>query len=158
MKRIHRSETNPKPMLLRVLTGGVLAGLWFFTGGCTRTVEVPRENFDMVRDSGAEYLRVRTMAGETWIIQECWATDSTLVVSMTKGRPAQNDTYPARASMAVLIRHRPPMEIPFEEICWIDRVERDMVVSNAAAVSVGVVGAIFALLLLASSGSSSGGY
>jgi len=148
-----RATENRKVLLLRML---LVVGAGVVAAGCTRTIEVPRDDFDSVRDSGAEYLRVRTVSGETWIIEECWATDSTLVVSLTMGRPARNNHYPARATTPVLIRYRPPMEIPFEEICWIDRVEKDMVVSNAAAVSVGVVGAFFVLLLLASSNSSSG--
>lgn len=131
------------------------------SAGCTRTIEVPRGEFETVRDSGAEYLVVKTVSGDTWTVYEGWATDSTLVVSLTRGPLVHDSHYPsAGPSQQIYIRHHPPMEIPFEDICWIDRVETDPVLSNAAAVSVGVVTMLFVLVLWSANqaGGSWGGY
>lgn len=149
---------NAGSFLSRLVAASLVAGIGWFAAGCTRTVEVPRDNFDMVRDSGVEYLLVRTVSGRTWTVHECWATDSTLVVSMTKGPAAQGGQYPSKVSNPIFIRHRPPMEIPFDEICWIDRVERDEVVSNAAVLSVGVLAAFFMILVLAANSGPAYGY
>jgi hypothetical protein len=126
----------------------VLVAILGIATGCTRTVEVPREDFDRVRDTGAEYLLVRTVDGHTWRVVEGWATDSTLVVSMTKGPVVADGHYPSPgSSQQMLIQHHPPMEIPFGDICWIDRVETDEVVSGVATVTAGVVAMFFVIVL-----------
>lgn len=147
MRRLTGPARNPD---LRYTAAFAL--ILVLAAGCTRTIEVPRENFDTLRDTGAEYLLVRTRSGETWKVYEGWAADSTLVVSLTKGPTESDGHYPSPgSSRSVFIRHHPPMQIPFDEICWIDRVERDEAMSNAATASVGVVAALFMLLLWAGS-------
>ena len=136
-----------------------IALILLLTASCTRTIEVPRESFDTVRDTGAEYLLVRTRSGDTWKVVEGWAVDSTLVVSLTKGPMEHDGHYPSPGSShSVFIRHHPPMEIPFDEICWIDRVETDEAMSNAAAASVGVVAMLLVLMVWAGSQAPSSGY
>jgi hypothetical protein len=125
--------------------------------GCTRSVEVPRDQFDMVHGAGAEYLKVRTVSGDTWRVYECWSTDSTLVVALTEDEPAPTGHYPATTPRLILTRHSPPMEIRFEDICWIDRVERDEVMSGAATFAVGIVGAFAFLVLIAAASDDGGG-
>lgn len=139
--------------VIRICAGILLAVYGVSVTGCTRTVEVPREDFDMVRDAGAEYLKVRTVSGETWTVYECWATDSTLVVSMTKGPVTSSGHYPSTSSRQIFVKHQPPVEIPFDEICWIDRVEKDEVVSNAALVTAGTVGFLFFMMVMAANNS-----
>ena len=148
MKRRHQASR-----VVKGSAGTLLVVCGLFVTGCTHTVEVPREDFDMVRDAGAEYLKVRTVSGETWTVYECWATDSTLVVSMTKGPVTSSGHYPSTSSRQIFVKHQPPVEIPFDEICWIDRVEKDEVVSNAALVTAGTVGFLFFLMVMSANNS-----
>lgn len=102
--------------------------------GCSRAVDVPREQFEAASHENADEYRINTRQGRTYIAQQYAVTDSSLQISTLVPSELSDQLMPAALS------------IPLEDVVTIQKVDHGPSIYLRAAAGVVLFVAVVALV------------